>query len=145
MNALKALISSLFLRLTSVGRKKPQIKINLLSPSGNGRRRTDGSGAIRIRPVSAGESGVASGRVVIPPIPSGPAVAGAHTTGRLVSANINITDGVILCNACGEPLEKSDALARCQKDFNHTIHRKCLALMKNKCPNCGGRLSSLRA
>ena len=64
------------------------------------------------------------------------------TTAELTSngeSRISVAEGTQTCKVCGRTLAAANLLATC--NMNHAIHKECVALMKNKCPDCGGRIS----
>jgi hypothetical protein len=48
--------------------------------------------------------------------------------------------GVRACPACGVNFREADAVAKCEKNEAHVVHKECKAMMKGECPTCGGRL-----
>jgi len=59
---------------------------------------------------------------------------------RAAANSISVTGGLELCKACGDAIANGEELAHCNIDSGHTIHRKCIPMMKNKCPYCGGHV-----
>jgi len=75
---------------------------------------------------------------LIPPTSERPSV----TTTRSRPNNISVDAGVPQCPACRQPFESGDRKAKCQNYPDHFVHKRCVKLMKGKCPKCGGRLIS---
>lgn len=140
---LRASFYRVFSWMATAGKRNGRgMKINLLESGGVAPGGTVGGEVIRItaNPGAALESGTSAAEVMPPPRPRVPTAPRVPKPEDPRGRNINVTDGVKLCAACGDPLKNGEHRARCQNDRNHTIHRKCLGLMKHKCPHCGGRL-----
>lgn len=127
----------------SARRSRQSIKINLLGSGKDGTRDIRGGEVIRIRPrpvAAVLDSEAPTDPIALPPLPTDSPPARTRATERVTTGNISITDVGKLCKACGSALVPGSPMARCQTDSSHVIHRKCIRLMKYKCPHCGGRL-----
>jgi hypothetical protein len=144
LDALRASFYRVFSWTAPAGRRNRRgLKINPLESGGTALKGTVGGGEvirITVNPGTVLESGPAAEQIAPPPMPRVPTAPRVPKPEGLRGGNINVSDGVKLCAACGDPLKNEEHRARCQNDHNHMIHRKCLGLMKHKCPHCGGRL-----
>jgi hypothetical protein len=143
VDELKALAYTAFSWLMRAGqRERRGSGITLLKSSGTIPEPRRSGEVIRINPVATLESSLPpEEEIVLPPLPPVAPKPRVPKADNPAGGNINVTDGIKLCKACGEPLRTGEHKARCQRDPHHTIHRKCAGIMKHKCPHCGGRLS----
>lgn len=74
----------------------------------------------------------------IPAVGTEDRLSGRRRKRRSQSGISVTTEGLALCKACGDPIGSEDVLARCRRDESHSIHKRCVHLMMNKCPHCGG-------
>lgn len=67
-------------------------------------------------------------------------ISGATMSNGDSSRRLNITASQQHCPACSEPIMSGESRAQCQRYPNHVVHRKCIHLMKGKCPKCRGQI-----
>jgi hypothetical protein len=54
---------------------------------------------------------------------------------------IKVDTNKSLCQACTDELKADDPKARCSANPEHLVHRRCLKLIKYRCPICGANLA----
>lgn len=60
-----------------------------------------------------------------------------HSGEMLIKVDANKS----LCPACTDELKADDPKARCSANPEHLVHRRCLMLIKYRCPICGAGLA----
>jgi hypothetical protein len=139
-DSVKRPFSRLLWRIRAVGyHKGPRVKVNRASvPTEN-----EGPPNLtrrRILRIKARPSPIKSLELLLPPKPPDSTRVG-RLKRRQRDKNINVTEGLQLCKACGEAIDNGKELAHCRRDSGHTIHKNCVPFMKHKCPHCGGPIS----